>query len=350
MIPVTKPHLPNIDVYKSYIDRIYQSNQLTNNGPLVKELELKLKQRWGVKNVILVANGTLALQVIYKALGLSKKVATTPFSFIATASSLSWESIEPKFIDIKPDDLTLDPKRLENIPAKDIEAIIPVHVYGNPCDVQTIQEIAESKGWKVIYDAAHAFDCEYKGKSILEYGDASTISFHATKLFHTVEGGAIVTNDEALATKVRSLINFGYTDGIIDLIGTNAKMSEVHAAMGLAMLTEIDSVIDRRKRLIETYIHHLPSELTTPLIENYNGSYFPVLFPDEKLLIKAVKKLESKNIYARRYFYPSLDQLPIFRSLEYCQISSKIASRVLCLPLYSELSDNDVKYILELLV
>ena len=226
MIPVTKSYLPNKENYKSYIDIIYENGWLTNRGELVRELERRLQAYLGVKNIILVANGSLALQIAYKALDLKGEVITTPFSFIATANTIAWEGLLPVFADIDPHSFNVDPKQIKDKITDKTSAIIPVHVFGNPCDIEGIQTIAYKHQLKVIYDAAHAFDVQYKGKSVLNYGDVSTLSFHATKLFHTIEGGAIITNDNELSKKIRLLINFGITGPTsIESLGINAKMN-----------------------------------------------------------------------------------------------------------------------------
>jgi dTDP-4-amino-4,6-dideoxygalactose transaminase len=347
MIPVTKPYLPNIDKYKSYIDEIYKREYLTNNGPLVKELEERLSKYLGVKNVICVANGTLALQVAYKALNIKKKAITTPFTFIATASSLSWEGIQPVFSDIEERSLTLDPKKLELITDTSIEAVVPVHVYGNICDVEAIDAIAKEKKWKVIYDAAHAFGCQYKNNSILNYGDISTLSFHATKLFHSIEGGALIVNDDNLATKVRHLINFGLDNGVVIETGINAKMSEFHAAMGLCVLDDIDKIRNQREERVYLYLDKLNEvNLTIPLSSSHNSSYFPVLCNTKELCKKILEVLEKNGFFPRRYFYPPLDQVYKCRGMP---IADTISERVLCLPLYPSLEVKDILKITELI-
>jgi len=236
MINVTKTHLPDIDRYKAYIDRIYRSGWITNNGALVQELEEKLKEYLGVRNILLVSNGTLALQICYKALGLTGEAITTPFSFVATTSSLVWEGLSPVFVDISPETLNMDPDRIEEAIRPETSCIVPVHVFGNGCDVEKIGQIAKKHHLKVVYDAAHAFGVKYNGESILNYGDVSILSFHATKFFHTIEGGAIVTGDDELYEKAKHMINFGITgpESIVGL-GINGKMNEFQAAMGLCI-------------------------------------------------------------------------------------------------------------------
>ena len=240
MIPVTKAYLPDRKKLTQYIDQIYENGWLTNNGPLLQKLENRLASYLGVKNLILVANGSLALQLAYKALDLRGEVVTTPFSFAATTSTLAWEGLEPKFADIDKRSFNIDPKNIEKIITDKTTAIVPVHVFGNPCEVELISDLAKKYNLKVVYDAAHAFGVTYKGQSVLKYGDISTLSFHATKIFHTIEGGAVITENDEIAKKIRSLINFGITGpDKIEGIGTNAKMNEFEAAMGHCVLDEI---------------------------------------------------------------------------------------------------------------
>src|SRR5690554_2937 len=313
MIPVTKSYLPSKEKYKAYIDRIYESAWLTNNGSLLQELEQRLKDYLGVKHLILVANGSLALQLAYKALDLKGEVITTPFSFAATTSTLVWEGLTPVFADIDPHSFNVDPKQIEALITPKTSAILPVHVFGNPCEVEAIQVIADKHKLKVIYDAAHAFGSQYKGQSVLNYGDISTLSFHATKLFHTIEGGAVITSDDELAHKIRLLINFGITGPTtIESVGTNAKMNEFEAAMGLCVLDEIDIIKTERKAIWQTYHQELKGVVKfqqwNPRSQN-NHAYAPVLFKSEAQLLKVEAKLKQNNIIPRRYFYPSLDTL-----------------------------------------
>ena len=337
MIPVTRPHLPEMSRYLDYISRCYENCQLTNNGPLVQELKARLEDYLGVQNLLPVANGTLALQIAYKALGVSGKAVTTPFSFVATTSSLKWEGIEPVFADINGKTLNLCPEKSKEVLDKDVTAMVPVHVYGNPCDVGTFEQIAEDHDVKVIYDAAHAFGVRLNGRSILRWGDAATLSFHATKVFHTVEGGAIVFKKKEDYERACRLINFGYEKGEVVDEGINAKMSEFHAAMGLSMLDEIETVLQKRGEVHCRYYEALAEHFETPLWMNgatRNYGYFPVLFPSEDALLQTQKRLNEEGIFPRRYFYPSLE------TLGYCQpsgrnlISIDRARRVLCLPIY----------------
>ncbi len=343
MIPVTKSYLPNKQKYQAYVDRIYESGWLTNNGCLLKELEQRLAEHLGVKHLICVANGSFALQLAYKALDLKGEVITTPFSFAATTSTLAWEGLKPVFADINTGTFNLDPQNISPLINENTSAIVPVHVFGNPCDVEAIQAIADKHKLKVIYDAAHAFGTQYKGQSVLNYGDISTISFHATKLFHTIEGGAVITNDDALAKKIRLLINFGITGPTtIESVGTNGKMNEFEAAMGLCVLDEIDIIKNQRVQIWQAYQQELLGMVAfqqwNPNSQN-NHAYAPVLFKSEEQLLKVEAKLKENQIYPRRYFYPSLDTLDYLQSTQACLVSRIIASRILCLPIYPGLKN-----------
>ena len=351
MIPVTKPYLPDREKYHAYVDTIFGSGCLTNNGSLLQELEKRLAEHLGVKHVICVANGSIALQVAYKALNLNGEVVTTPFSFAATTSTLVWENLTPVFADIDIDSFNIDAAKIEALITEKTSAILPVHVFGNPCEVELIQSIADRRNLKVIYDAAHAFGVAFKGKSVLGYGNASTVSFHATKLFHTIEGGAIITDDDSLAKKIRILINFGITGPLtIESIGTNAKMNEFEAAMGLCLLDEIDVIKSNRKIIWEIYLNEL-SDLVTfqswhPESDN-NFAYAPVLFESEEKLLAVESFLKLNGVLARRYFYPSLDTLPYLVKQKSCPVSRDIASRILCLPIYPSLTTEDLAKIIE---
>lgn len=340
MIPVTKPHLPEIGRYIRYIERCYENNQLTNNGPLAQELKARLEDYLGVQNLLLVANGTLALQIAYKALGVSGKAITTPFTFVATSSSLKWEGIEPVYADIDAQSMDLSPEKVLEAIDPEVTALVPVHVYGNPCDVEAFDEIAREHDLKVIYDAAHAFGVRLNGKSVLEWGDAATLSFHATKVFHTVEGGAIVFKKKEDYERACRLINFGYDSGEVVDEGINAKMSEFHAAMGLCMLDEIDTVLQQREGVYYRYYEALKDHFEMPVWKEgatRNYAYFPVLFPSEDALLKAQERLNEAGIFPRRYFYPSLDTLESGRPDGGSPISRDRARRVLCLPIYPAL-------------
>ena len=358
MIPVTKAYLPNKEKYKAYVDRIFDTAWLTNNGTLLQELEKRLREHLGVKHLILVANGSMALQIAYKALDLKGEVITTPFSFAATTSTLAWEDLSPVFADIHPTCFNLDPNNIEPLITENTSAIVPVHVFGNPCQVEAIQAIADKHNLKVIYDAAHAFGTGYTDQnghtqSVLNYGDISTISFHATKLFHTIEGGAVITNDDELARRIRLLINFGITGPTtIGSLGTNAKMNEFEAAMGLCVLDEFDTIKIGRKCIWQTYQQELTGRLNfqqwNPQSQN-NHAYAPVLFESEEQLLRIEAKLKEHDIFPRRYFYPSLDTLDYLQTNHPCLVSRDIASRILCLPIYSILSEFELNKIIKLI-
>lgn len=344
MINVTKTYLPNKEKYKKYIDEIYENGWLTNNGPLVQKLEKRLAEYLGVKNIVLVSNGTVALEIAYRTLELSGLVITTPFSFVATTSSLMTNQLLPIFADINPASFNLDPKNIEKLITPNTSAILPVHVFGNACEVEEIERIANKHNLKVIYDAAHAFDVKYKDESVLNYGDISTLSFHATKLFHTIEGGALIINDDELAQKARYLINFGIKNAEeIPHLGTNAKMNEFEAAMGLCVLDDIEEIKEKRKLVVENYRKELKGlvqfqEQNKNATENY--SYFSVVFKSKEQLLKIQKALNDKQIFPRRYFYPSLDTLEYIELKQICKISRDISKRILCVPIYAELEKN----------
>lgn len=353
MISVTKTYLPNKEKYKKYVDEIYKNGWITNNGPLVQRLEKRLAEYLGVKNIVLVSNGTVALEIAYRTLDIKDFVITTPFSFVATTSSLVTNGILPIFADIDEKTLNLNPKNIEKLITPNTSAILPVHVFGNACEIEKIEQIAKKYNLKVIYDAAHAFDVTYKNKSILNYGDISTLSFHATKLFHTIEGGALIINDDELVQKARYLINFGIenTESIPHL-GTNAKMNEFEAAMGLCVLDDIKEIKQNRKVILENYTEELKGlvvfqEQNKNATQNY--SYFPIVFESEKQLIKVQKALNQENINPRRYFYPSLDTLSYIEPKQECKISRDISKRILCLPIFPELEGNIQKKIIDIL-
>jgi dTDP-4-amino-4,6-dideoxygalactose transaminase len=353
MINVTKTYLPNKEKYKKYIDEIYENGWLTNNGPLVQRLEKRLAEHLGVKNIVLVSNGTVALEIAYRTLGLKGFVITTPFSFVATTSSLVTNQLLPIFADIDPNSFNLDPKNIKKLITPNTSAILPVHVFGNACEVEEIEQIANKHDLKVIYDAAHAFDVKYKDKSVLNYGDISTLSFHSTKLFHSIEGGALIINDDELVQKARYLINFGIKNAEeIPHLGTNAKMNEFEAAMGLCVLDDIEEIKQKRKDILENYRKELKGlvyfqEQNPNATENY--SYFPVVFENEAQLLKVQKALGEKDIFPRRYFYPSLDTLEYIEPKQECQISRDISKRILCLPIYAELEKNIQETIIKII-
>ncbi|GAA0353566.1 DegT/DnrJ/EryC1/StrS family aminotransferase [Bowmanella denitrificans] len=353
MIPVTKPYFPPIEKYQKYLSDIYQRQWLTNSGPLHQELTQRLEDYLGVQNLLLVSNGTLALQVAFKALGLQAdgKVLTTPFTFAATPGALAWEGLKPVFSDICPKSFNLAAGTLpEN---GNFSAILGVHVFGNPCETQAIQAYADARQAKVIYDAAHAFGVTQKGKSVLCAGDASTLSFHATKLFHTVEGGAIVFRQREDFERAKQMINFGLdSHGIPQTIGINAKLSEVHAAMGLAVLDDIQRITERRLAIVNQYKLNLQGCVGFQHWQegaSINGAYMPVVLESEADINRCVKNLQEEQVYPRRYFYPSLNKAPAFYQQSDCSNSESLANRILCLPLYTDLSTQEVDRICHIL-
>ena len=353
MINVTKTYLPNKEKYKKYIDEIYDNGWVTNNGPILKLLEKRLAEYLGVKNIVLVSNGTVALEIAYRVLGIKGDIITTPFSFVATTSSLVTNGLNPIFSDIDSQTLNLDANNIENMITKNTSAIVPVHVFGNGCEVEKIDAIANKNNLKVIYDAAHAFGVKYKGESILNYGDISTLSFHATKLFHSIEGGALVINDDSLVKKARYLINFGIKNAeSIPELGTNAKMNEFEAAMGLCVLDDMQDLNVKRKTVYEFYKKELEGivkfqEQNKDSTQNY--SYFPIILENEEQLSQVEKSLHEKEIYPRRYFYPSLDTLTYINPKQFCEVSRDISKKILCLPMYAELNASIILKICDII-
>lgn len=344
MINVTKTYLPPIEEYSAYLKQIWDKSWVTNNGPLVQELEEKLKKYFGVKHLFFMSNGTIAIQIALKALGITKEVITTPFSYVATTTSVLWENCKPVFVDIDKNTCCINPDLIEEKITANTQAILATHVYGIPCDVEGIEAIAKKHNLKVIYDAAHAFGTVYKGRQLASYGDVSTLSFHATKLFHTIEGGAIITNDDKLARTILLYRSFGHLGDDYYTVGINGKNSEFHAAMGHCMLGKIPELIAERKRISEEYDTQLKgvcSKPSVPAETTYNFAYYPVFFKDEPTLLKAREALNQNDIYPRRYFYPSLNNLPYYKG-EPCPVSEDYSGRVLCLPLFYGLDSHSV--------
>jgi len=350
MIPITKPFLPPLEEYNEYLKGIWKRQWLTNMGPLASELEMKLKAHLKVKHLLFVTNGTIALQIAIKALGLKGEVITTPFSFVATTSSIVWEGCKPVFVDIDKESLNIDPSKIEGAITDKTTAILATHVYGNPCDVMAIEKIAKKHNLKVIYDGAHAFGVEINGKSIFDYGDISTCSLHATKLFHSGEGGLIITKDSTLLKRLASIRNFGFKDSeSFTELGINGKNSEFHAAMGLANYNYIEIIHEKRKLLTEIYLENLKGVKVVIPKWHINGTknyaYFPVVFEKEELMLTSKEVLEGKQIFSRRYFYPSLATALPYLPKNKLAITDDVAKRVLCLPLYYDLSISQVAII-----
>lgn len=348
MINVTKTFLPPIDEYFDKIKTVWNNNWITNQGPLAGELESKLKEYLGVKNLLLVSNGTIALQIAIKALELKNEIITTPYSYVATTSAILWENCTPVFCDIEDKTFCIDADKIENLITDKTTGILATNVYGFPCDYEKIKTIADKHGLKVIYDGAHSFGVKINGDSVFNFGDISTVSFHATKLFHTIEGGAIITNDEKLSAKMFLYRAFGHLDDDHYSVGINGRTSEFNAAMGLCNLPRINDFINRRKDINILYRRLLSnSGLKFPVIPDnteYNYSYFPVIFRSEEQMLLIKDKLSENNINTRRYFYPSLNKLPYLKGNS-CPLSESTAKRVLCLPLYYELSNEEVEFI-----
>jgi dTDP-4-amino-4,6-dideoxygalactose transaminase len=355
-ITVTQPCLPPLEEFIPYLKQIWDNKWLTNNGPLHQQLEKELADYLGVKYISLFSNGTLALISALQALNITGEVITTPFSFVATTHSLWWNKITPVFVDIEPEYLNLDPAKIEAAITPRTTAIMPVHVYGNPCKVDEIQRIADKHGLKVIYDAAHAFGVKKNGVSVLNYGDLSVLSFHATKVFSTIEGGAIICHTEAMKHHIDNLKNFGFRgETVVEEPGINAKLNEVQAAYGLLQLKYIDEFIARRKEISQLYqslLKDVSGIRFLPDMENvtHGYSYFPILIDEKNYGISRdalYEKLKENNIFARRYFYPLISSFEPYNQLasathENLPVAAKAAEEVLCLPIYVELKKVDV--------
>jgi len=354
MIPVTEPFLPPREEYQALVDQIWERNWLTNNGPLVNQLELRLKRYLGLDHLLFVSNGTIALQLAIKALGLRGDILTTPFSYVATTSSIVWEGCQPVFVDIDPQTLNIDPEKIEDAITDRTSAILATHCFGNPCDIDAIRTLADQRDLKVIYDAAHCFGTTVNGESVFAYGDITATSFHATKLYHTIEGGAVVTPDPDLLKRMAYMRNFGH-DGpsTFNGVGINGKNSEFHAAMGLCNLNYIDDILARRRAQCATYDRLLRNlEVQTPEVQSgakSNCAYYPVLFRTHEALQVALDALTRKEINPRRYFHPSLSSLDYVPEVD-TPVSDDVAARVLCLPLYHHLTEEEQGMIARLLL
>ena len=359
MITVTKPFLPRLEEFTPYLEQIWANGQLTNNGPFHRQFEQELAEYLGVKYVSLFANATLALLTALQALRINGEVITTPYSFVATTHALWWNNIKPVFVDIEPDYCNLDPEKIEAAITPQTTAILPVHVYGNPCDVGRIQEIADTYGLKVIYDACHTFGVTLAGEPVLNFGDLSVMSFHATKVFNTFEGGAIISHDENTKKRIDYLKNFGFAgETTVVAPGINAKMNEVQAAMGLLQLKHVDANIEKRGQLPLRYREQLADLPGIRFLEDMPGvrhcyPYFPI-FVDEKHFglgrDALYEKLKEHDIYGRRYFYPLISQFPTYRALQSALpgrmlVAERITDEVICLPIYSDLDLNTVDII-----
>lgn len=356
MINVTKADLPPLDDYIKYLEQIWSDKWVTNDGELVKLLEKRLMSHLKIKNLLLVSNGTSALQISLKSLKISGEVITTPFTFVATTNSILWENLTPIFADIDPQTYNIDPSDVEKKITEKTSAIIAVHVYGNPCNVDELQEIATDNDLTLIYDAAHAFGVEYNNKSVLNFGELSTLSFHATKPFNTAEGGAIVVKDDAIYEKIKLMRNHGIeSEERVALPGINSKMNEFQAALGLCNLKHIKDRIDQRKKIYEYYIDKLKvlnnikfQKITASC---YNYAYMPVCFKDVEMRDNIHSKLMKNNINTRKYFYPLVTDFEYVKKADFrLEIASDISSRILCLPLYPDLKIDQVKRIINIII
>jgi len=347
---VTQPSLAELQEYTKLLENVWDTGVLTHNGPLVQKLEEDLRNKLGVDNFVAVTNGTIALQMAIKALGLKGEIITTPFTWIATISAIKWEGCKPVFVDIDRETFNLDPRKIEAAITPNTVAIMPVHVFGVPCDIEAIESIASKHSLKVIYDAAHAIGSTYKQKSVLSYGDISATSMHATKLFNTGEGGGCITKSAELHEKLKRIRFFGH-DESKDVVedGFNGKMTEIHAALGLVNLKIYDAVLNDRRTKYMQYMDQLSDvpSLTFQQVNTgvSNHSYFPVVFESEEILLEAYDRLTKKNIYARRYFYPSVNTYTQILDYEKCPIAEDISKRILCLPLYLNLKEESISKI-----
>lgn len=353
-IYVTMPSLAPLEEYTELLKGVWERGILTHNGPLVQQLEKDLSSKIGVKHTVAVSNGTIAIQMAIKALELKGEIITTPFTWIATVSAIKWEGCTPIFCDIDANTLNIDVSKIEALITDKTVAIMPVHVFGNPCDVDAIQQIANKYNLKVIYDAAHAVGSTINGTSLLSYGDISATSLHATKLLNTAEGGACMTTDDALNEKIKRIRFFGHNDAK-DIVedGFNGKMTEVHAALGLANMKYYDDVLADRKTKYFMYIDGLKSSKRIRFqdvsIGEPNYSYFPIIFDTEDLLLKVEKALAEDKIFARRYFYPSVNTYTNVVEYQPTPVSEDISTRILCLPLYWKLAISDVERIISVI-
>jgi dTDP-4-amino-4,6-dideoxygalactose transaminase len=354
MTHVSKIYFPDKQKFLKYIERIYENGWLTNNGPLIQELEKRLEDYFGVKNLLCVSNGTIALQLAYRLLDLKDEVITTPFSFVATTSSIKWEGLDPVFADIDPKTFNIDPSKIEKSLSEKTTAIVPCHVFGNACEIEEIDKVAKKNNLKVIYDASHAFGVKYKGESILSFGDVSAISFHGTKFFHTIEGAAIVVKDDVLYEKAKIVRNFGldHHQDSVNTLGINAKMNEFEAAMGLCVLDEIGTILAQRQESHEYYAEHLKDYIQMQSINKdatQSYSYFPIVLRSEEEMKEVRDALLAEDIAPRQYFYPSLDTLPYVELRQVMTNSRDIASRILVIPMHSGVEPTVTKIIIDTL-
>lgn len=352
MLQVTKSYLPDLEEYVALLKGVWERGHLTNDGPLLKQLEQELALHLNVKEVLYTSNGTIALQLAIKALDLKGKIITTPFSYCATVNSILWEQCEPVFADIDSETLTVNSQQLKAVYQPEVLGIMTTHVYGNAGDLEEQEGLAKEWGIPLIYDGAHAFGVKNKeGESIFDFGDISTCSFHATKLFHTVEGGAVFAKDQDLLQKVRGLRSFGHKNDDYFAAGINGKNSEFHAAMGLVNLKHFQAIKSHRKWASEFYDAHLPKDLQkfqwNPNWEK-NYGYYPVIFDDEAQLLRCLNALNQVEIFPRRYFYPALNTLRFVPSMA-CPVAEDVAKRIACLPLSASIAENDLAQICQII-
>lgn len=350
-IYVTKPFLPPKEAFLKKVSDIFDVGILTNQGPNVLELEDKMRKYHKVNNFHYVTNGTIALQLAIKALDITEgEIITTPFSYVATVSSILWERCTPVFVDIEPDNFTIDVTKIEAAITSKTKAIMPVHVFGYACDIEAIEAVAAKHGLKVIYDAAHTFAAQYKGKALCSYGDISTLSFHATKLFHTIEGGACIAQNKDISNRLDLMKRFGHEGDTHYSLGINAKQDEFNAAMGLLNFKYLHEIIAARKHICKLYDTLLNGKLGRPKQQqylDYNYAYYPVVFDSENDLLAAFSRLAKIDVFPRRYFYPTLNTLPYLNKHYDCPVSEDISKRIACLPLYVGLSDENIIKICE---
>lgn len=355
MINVTKTFFPPLEEYHAQLQRVWDNQWLTNRGALVQELETKLADYLTLQEskMILMNNGTIPIQIALKLLAKGGEVITTPFSYVATTSAIVWENCTPVFVDIHPENLTIDETKIEAVITDKTTCILATHVFGNPCNIEAIEAIAQKYKLKVIYDAAHCFGVTYQGKSIFEYGDISTCSFHATKLFHTGEGGALFTKDSELFHQCFYSHNFGH-DGPLAFhgLGINGKISELQAAMGLSVLPYMPTILQARAAVVDLYDSHLDFDKVQKMKlrehTQWNYSYYPILFKEEATLLKVQKELNEAQIFPRRYFYPSLNTVP-FVSQQKMDVSENLSSNIICLPLFVGIEKNIIKEIVKII-
>jgi dTDP-4-amino-4,6-dideoxygalactose transaminase len=353
MIPVTKSFLPPIEEYMAQVKRAFNNEWLTNRGELIRELEDKLTTflELDKSRILITNNGTIPLQIALKLLGREGEIITTPFSYVATTAAIVWENCTPVFVDIHPDYLTIDETKIEAAITDKTTCILATHVFGNPCNIEEIERIAKKYKLSVIYDAAHCFGIKYKGKSIFEYGDISTCSFHATKLFHTAEGGAVFCKDDQLFHRINYSHNFGHNGPLsFHGLGINGKNSELHAAMGLAVLPYLRDIINGRKRVIQEYEKYFAKHLKIKTLRireetQWNYSYFPILFDCEESLLATENQLKTNEILARRYFYPCLSELNYVTS-DKIDVAFDISKRVLCLPVFYNMKSVEIEEVI----